>query len=96
MSIYNTDLDNINNVCSLVKEIIELANDLRYDLPEADLEEYQRVAFKNLELIVSKALTVRNKAQAMENRLKEYRSAIQSLGFKRVRPQGGKDENSKR
>jgi hypothetical protein len=25
----------------------------------------------------------------MENRLKEYRSAIQSLGFKRVKPKGG-------
>jgi hypothetical protein len=85
MSTYNTDLDNINNICSLVKEIVELANDLRYDYPEADLKEYQKAAFKHLELIVSKALTVRDKAQSMENRLKQYKTTIESLGFKRER-----------
>ena len=74
MSTYNTDLDNINNICSLVKEIVELAEGIRK--PSNN---------KETELIVSKALTIRNKAQAMENRLHAYRGAIEDLGFKRVR-----------
>lgn len=85
MSTHNTELDSINNICSLVKEIIELANELEYDFPEASYKEFQKVVFNNSNLIVSKANTIKSKAQAMENRLKEYRSSIQSLGFKRIK-----------
>ena len=37
------------------------------------------------ELIKSKALTIKEKAQKMENRLKLYRGSIEDLGFKRVK-----------
>ena len=78
MSTYNTDLDNINNICSLVKEIVELVN-------ESPVSEVPNSIIDNLDLIRSKALTIRRKAQAMENRLKEYKTAIEGLGFKRER-----------
>ena len=86
MSTHNTDLDEINNICSLVKEIIELASELEYDFPEASFREFHKAVFKNSELIVAKANTIRNKAQKMENRLKDYKTTIESLGFKRVKP----------
>ena len=92
MSTHNTELDSINNICSLVKEIIELSNEVSFDYPEASYKEFQKVVFHNSDLIVAKANTIRSKAQAMENRLKEYRSAIQSLGFKRIKPKGARHE----
>lgn len=85
MSLHNTELDSINNICSLVKEIIELANEVSYDLPEASYKEYQKAVFRNSDLIVAKANTIRNKAQAMEDRLRKYKTTIESLGFKRER-----------
>ena len=78
MSTYNTDLDNINNICSLVKEIIELTTDVRSRTGNEKITNCT-------DLITSKALTIRNKAQAMENRLKQYKTTIESLGFKRER-----------
>lgn len=86
MSIHNTELDSINNICSLVKEIIELASELEYDYPEASYKEFTKVVFKNADLIVAKANTIRNKAQRMEDRLRDYKTTIESLGFKRVKP----------
>ena len=78
MSTHNTDLDNINNICSLVKEILELTTDIRSRTGNEKITNCT-------ELITSKALTIRRKAQAMENRLKEYKTAIEGLGFKRER-----------
>ena len=90
MSTHNTDLDEINNICSLVKEIIELANEVSYDLPDESFKDYQATVFHNADLIVSKANTIKSKAQAMENRLKDYKTTIESLGFKRVKPKIGR------
>ena len=78
MSTHNTDLDDINNICSLVKEILELTTDIRSRTGNEKITNCT-------ELITSKALTIRRKAQAMENRLKEYKTAIEGLGFKRER-----------
>lgn len=81
MSTYDTDLDSINNICSLVAEIIELTNSIDREKCTAHfscIEDYK-------ELIKSKALTIKDKAQKMENRLKLYRGSIEDLGFKRVK-----------
>ena len=78
MSTFNTELDDINNICSLVGEILELALDIRS-------RSGNEVIIKDTDLIGSKAYTIKKKAQRMENRLKEYKVTIESLGFKRVK-----------
>ena len=81
MSTYDTDLDDINNICSLVGEIIELTNEIdrnKYNTQFSYIENCK-------ELIKSKAWTIKDKAQKMENRLKIYRGSIEDLGFKRVK-----------
>ena len=72
MSTYDTDLDSINNICSLVKEIVELTENLDSD-----------EIYKNL--IKDKALTIKDKATRMEERLKTYKKGIEELGFKRIK-----------
>ena len=81
MSTYDIDLDDINNICSLIGEIIELTNSIDREKCMTHfscIEDYK-------ELIKSKALTIKEKAQKMENRLKLYRGSIEDLGFKRVK-----------
>ena len=41
--------------------------------------------FKKLNLISEEARSAKRKGQHMENRLKKYRTAVESLGFKRTR-----------
>ena len=72
MSIYDTDLDSINNICSLVEEIVELTENLDSD-----------EMYKNL--IKDKALIIKDKATRMEERLKTYKKGIEAMGFKRIR-----------
>lgn len=85
MSTHSTDLDNINFICCLVKEITELVDECPVsDIPYSVVEK--------LDLIRSKACTIRYKAQKMENRLKEYKTTIESLGFKRVKPKRKKEK----
>lgn len=74
MSTYDTDLDSINNICSLVGEIVELSDEIGKDNIK-----------KCKDLIKSKALTIKDKAQKMEDRLKIYRKSIESMGFKRTK-----------
>ena len=78
MSTFNTELDDINNICSLVGEILELQLDITSRTNNSTIN-------KDCGLITKKAITIKNKAQRMENRLKEYKIAIESLGFKRVK-----------
>lgn len=81
MSAYDTDLDDINSVCALVGEIIELTNSIN---KEKFIDKFSQIEDYK-ELIKSKALTIKDKAQKMENRLKLYRGNIEELGFKRVK-----------
>jgi hypothetical protein len=77
------DLDSINNICSLVEEIIELADEVS---KEASKDEIDGSYIKRLQnFIKSKALTIKDKANRMEERLKLYRKGIEELGFKRVK-----------
>ena len=75
MSISDTELDAINNICTLSEEVIAIAFEISHD------SKYS----KEMDLIRSKVFTIKNKAQRMENRLREYKAAIESLGFKRVK-----------
>ena len=83
MSTHNTDLDSINHICSLVEEIQELLIEIENMVLEDDIDKAGIRRRKNL--IRSKASTIKSKAQKMENRLKDYRVTIESLGFKRIR-----------
>lgn len=78
MGAFNTDLDDINNICSLVGEILQLTLDIDASTENKKIE-------RDCTLINKKAMTIKDKAQRMENRLRDYRSAITSLGFTRVR-----------
>lgn len=78
MSTYDTDLDEINHICSLVGEILELGTDIFEQTTNKQILE-------RVNLISSKASIIKNKAQRMENRLREYKVAIEGLGFKRVK-----------
>lgn len=76
---YDTELDGINNIiCSLVGEIMQLSLDIHSRTSNGKIE-------NACTLIAKKAYTIKEKAQKMENRLKEYKTTIESLGFKRVR-----------
>lgn len=83
MSTYDTDLDNINNICSLVEEIVQLTEDIGLDLRLKQLDECFIDKCRNF--IKDKALTIKSKATRMEERLKIYKKGIESMGFKRVR-----------
>ena len=78
MSTYDTELDSINNICSLVGEIMQLSLDINSRTNNEKIE-------NACTLITKKAYTIKEKAQKMENRLKEYKTTIESLGFKRDR-----------
>lgn len=78
MSTFDTELDSINNICSLVGEIMQLSLDIHSRTGNEKIE-------KDCTLIARKAYTIKEKAQKMENRLKEYKTTIESLGFKRVK-----------
>ena len=83
MSTYNTDLDSINNICSLVEEIVQLTEDIGIDLSLKQLDECLINKCRNL--IKDKALMIKSKATRMEERLKTYKKGIESMGFKRIR-----------
>ena len=78
MSTFNTNLDDINNICSLVGEVLELSLDIQSRTSNEQI-------IRDCDLINKKVYTIKKKAQRMENRLKEYKITIESLGFKRVR-----------
>lgn len=78
MSTFDTELDSINNICSLVGEIMQLSLDINSRTGNEKIE-------KDCNLITRKAYTIKEKAQKMENRLKKYKTTIESLGFKRVK-----------
>lgn len=78
MGAFNTDLDDINNICSLVGEILQLSLDIESTTGNKKIE-------RDCSLINKKAMTIKDKAQRMENRLKDYKTAIEDLGFKRVK-----------
>lgn len=78
MTVFNTDVDDINNICSLVGEILQLSSDINASTTNEKIE-------RNCSLINSKAITIKKKAQRMEDRLTQYKTTIESLGFKRVR-----------
>lgn len=84
MSTYDTDLDSINNICSLVAEIVELAEDVSKELTLGGLVSKNYIERRQY-LIKDKALTIKDKAQRMEDRLKIYRKSIEAIGFKRVK-----------
>lgn len=83
MSTFDTELDSINNICSLVGEIMQLSLDINSRTGNEKIE-------KDCTLITRKAYTIKEKAQKMENRLKEYKTTIESLGFKRVKLKTGR------
>lgn len=83
MSTYNTDLDSINNICSLVAEIVELTEEIERETHKVALKRENIKKCKDL--VKSKVLTIKDKATRMEERLKTYKKGIEELGFKRVR-----------
>ena len=83
MSTYDTDLDSINNICSLVAEIVELADNISGELSCLDINREHIKKYKNL--IKDKALMIQYKATRMEERLKIYKKGIESMGFRRVK-----------
>ena len=68
----NTKFDEENYVCILCKEIVALTQS-------------KIVTKETMKLIRSKVKTIRKKAQKMENRLIDYRNAIEGLGFTRTK-----------
>lgn len=78
MSTYDTELDSINNICSITEEILELSNQISTKTKEKDILEY-------CYLISAKMRMVRYKAKKMETRMKDYRKSIENLGFRRIR-----------
>lgn len=83
MSTYDTDLDSINNICSLVAEIVELSDEVSKEAGKDEIDGYYIKRLQNF--IKSKALTIKDKANRMEERLKLYKKGIEELGFKRVK-----------
>ena len=83
MSTYDTDLDSINNICSLVAEIVELTDEIGKEAGKDEIDGYYIIRLKDF--IKSKALTIKDKATRMEERLKIYRKNIEALGFRRIR-----------
>ena len=83
MSTYDTDLDSINNICSLVGEIVELADEMGKEASKDEIDGYYIIRLKDF--VKSKALTIKDKAQRMEDRLKIYRKSIEAMGFKRTK-----------
>ena len=83
MSTYDTDLDGINNICSLVAEIVELADEMGKEANKDEIDGYYIIRLKDF--VKSKALTIKDKANRMEERLKLYKKGIEELGFKRVK-----------
>ena len=69
------ELDKKSTVCLLSSDIQFLIRNLKKEL-EPEQKEV-------LALISGKVRLVQKKAQKMENRLKKYRNAVESLGFKR-------------
>jgi len=86
MSAFNTELDSINNICSLVGEILQLTLDIDASTENKKIE-------RDCALINKKAMTIKSKAQRMENRLRNYKAAIESLGFKRVKQKRKQNDN---
>ena len=84
MSTYDTDLDSINSICSLVGEIVELTEDVSKELTSSGLVSKNYVE-RHQYLIRSKALTIKDKATCMEERLKLYKKGIEAMGFKRIK-----------
>lgn len=83
MSTYNTELDSINNICTLISEIVELAGEIGKEAGKDEIDGYYIIRLK--EFIKNKALTVKDKATRMEERLKTYKKGIEDLGFRRVK-----------
>ena len=83
MSTYDTELDSINNICSLVAEIVELSDEISKEAGKDEIDGYYIKRLQNF--IKSKALTIKGKANRMEERLKLYKKGIEELGFKRVK-----------
>lgn len=79
MSTYDTELDSINNICSITDEILQLATQINLEVG------YNREISNYCDLISAKMKTVQQKAMRMEARLKAYRKNIEDLGFRRVR-----------
>ena len=80
-------------VCTYHKEAQDLINKLRFKAMDIksmtirelyDLQDYLMIAYDELDSIIDKA---NNGAQSMENRLSDYRNAIEDLGFSRRRVQ---------
>lgn len=85
-------------ICILHDEIYSLAKEVEetdflgcaiLELPEK-MEELK----ENMRQIQSYSLQAKKRGQAMENRMREYKAAIEKLGFKRI--ESGKDSNSRR
>lgn len=87
MSTYDTDLDSINNICTLISEIVELSKDIENETHKVALKRENIKKYKDL--IESKALIVKDKATHMEERLKTYKKGIENLGFKRTKKKRG-------
>ena len=85
MSTFDTELDSINNICSLVGEIMQLSLDINSRTGNEKIEKDCALITRKAYTIKEKAYTIKEKAQKMENRLKEYKTTIESLGFKRIK-----------
>jgi hypothetical protein len=83
MSTYDIELDSINNICTLISEIVELTGDIEKETYKVALKRENIKKYE--ELIKSKALAIKAKATRMEERLKLYKKGIEALGFKRVK-----------
>ena len=85
MSTYDTELDSINNICSLTEEILELSNKINSEVKDKDVSNY-------CYLISAKMRMVRHKAKKMEARMRDYRKSIENLGFRRIRKKRKNEE----
>lgn len=79
MSTYDTELDSINNICSITDEILQLTTQINLEVG------YNREISNYCDLISAKMKTVQQKAQRMEARMRAYKKSIEDLGFRRVR-----------
>lgn len=78
-SLFDSVKSNFNNA----KQAWEKLTKDNYDLLDSN-PDFNNVVY-HVECMLSEAENMRNGAESMEKRLEKYRSAIEDLGFKRVK-----------
>lgn len=87
------DIDHVNDfICHNHEDIQELCKDIRLKLNSNEGIPFNSFEFekiiKLIEIIEDRAKQAKYQGQVMEDRLKDYRKAIEKLGYARVNKYG--------